>query len=201
MAPATWEEVPGETPIDPTELTKNARLQVTTRRELSALEAQNIRPVFVKYLGARPSEALAPFDITWCLRVHKEMFDKVWTWAGMIRTHDLNLGVPFFNVRGDLQGLLNDLPTWAGFGVGPLEQAVRFHHRSVRIHPFPNGNGRWSRLLANIWLKRQGEQLVQWPEETIGQVSTIRDQYIAAVRAADTGNEQPLIDMHREYQR
>jgi Fic-DOC domain mobile mystery protein B len=201
MTRAPAGEVPGETPIDLSDLTKDARLRVTTRLELSALEALSIRPVFVKYLGAQPSEALAPFDFAWCLRVHKEMFEKVWTWAGTIRTCDLNIGVPFFNIRDQLQGLLNDLPTWASYGVGSLEQAVRLHHRAVRIHPFPNGNGRWSRLLANIWLKRQGKQIVHWPEDTIGQTSTIRDQYIAAVRAADTGDEQPLIDMHREYQR
>jgi Fic family protein len=30
----------------------------------------------------------------------------------------------------------------------PDELAVRFHHRLVSVHAFPNGNGRWSRLAA-----------------------------------------------------
>ena len=34
-----------------------------------------------------------------------------------------------------------------------LEQAVLIHHRAVQIHPFRNGNGRWSRMLSNIWLR------------------------------------------------
>jgi len=32
----------------------------------------------------------------------------------------------------------------------PDEIAVRFHHRLVVIHPFPNGNGRHARLMADL---------------------------------------------------
>lgn len=34
----------------------------------------------------------------------------------------------------------------------PGELAARFHHRLVKIHPFPNGNGRHSRIMADALL-------------------------------------------------
>lgn len=82
-----------------------------------------------------------------------------------------------------------------------LEQwlADHLHHLAGQIHPFPNGNGRWSRLLANIWLKVHKWPLTDWPEDAIGATSVIRDDYLAAVRAADSGDYSPLIELHRKY--
>jgi len=98
-----------------------------------------------------------------------------------------------------LSALLEDLRSWPGFG-HPLEtQAVRLHHRAVQIHPFVNGNGRWARLLSNIWLKLHGAPIVAWPDRVSGEVSEIRDEYLAAIRAADAGDHPPLLDLHRRY--
>ena len=79
------------------------------------------------------------------------------------------------------------------------KQATRLHHRAVSIHPFVNGNGRWSRMLANIWLKRHGQAIIEWPEETIGSNSVIRDEYLGAIRAADAGDERPLRELHQRF--
>jgi fido (protein-threonine AMPylation protein) len=88
-----WQPIPGETPIDPSGLKIPG---VTTRRELSIVEAENIRKAVVKYLAARPSERAAPFDFHWCLRLHQEMFGDVWEWAGVPRSRDgYNIGVLF----------------------------------------------------------------------------------------------------------
>ena len=81
-----------------------------------------------------------------------------------------------------------------------LEQAVRLHHRAVVIHPFINGNGRWSRMLANIWLKQHDEPVILWPETTIGTESTIRSQYIQSLQAADQSDMSPLIELHAQHQ-
>ena len=96
---------------------------------------------------------MAPFDFVWALQLHKEMFGQVWTWAGSTRKIDLNLGVPWQQVEIQLYDLLLRLPYWKDMPL--FEQAARLHHGAVAIHPFENGNGRWSRMLANIWLKRQ----------------------------------------------
>ena len=89
--------------------------------------------------------------------------------------------------RSQLQSLLDDLAFWEGRGTTSWSRPRRLHHRAVQVHPFPNGNGRWARMLANIWLKRHGQPITKWPEETIGGKSAIREEYIAAIRAADEG--------------
>jgi Fic family protein len=80
-----------------------------------------------------------------------------------------------------------------------IEQAARLHHRAVFIHPFLNGNGRWARMLANIYLKQRKEPLTLWPNETIGESSIIRQQYLDAIRAADCGDYRKLIQLHVQY--
>ena len=194
---ASWPEVPGETPIDVSGLIPKG---VATRAKLNELEAENIRVATVRYLAAKPSRRQAPFTLPWCLKLHKQMFGKVWRWAGTTRSTELNLGVPAHRIQTDLQSLLDDATYWRDHRVyDAIEQATRLHHRAVFIHPFLNGNGRWSRFLANVWLKQAGAPVVAWPEETIGDQSVIRQKYLDAVRRADDGDLGPLVDLHREY--
>jgi Fic-DOC domain mobile mystery protein B len=128
------------------------------------------------------------------------MFGDVWRWAGQKRTTELNIGVPFHRIDVDLKNLMDDLAFWREKGeMDTIEQVARLHHRAVFIHPFLNGNGRWSRLLANILQKQSTDKLTIWPEETVGNASIIRDEYLAAVRSADKGDYNPLIALHRRY--
>ena len=99
----------------------------------------------------------------------------------------------------DQADLLEDLKIWQASGMPLLEQAVRLHHIAVQIHPFPNGNGRWSRMVANIWLKLQGAEPIEWPETTIGTASTVRGEYLEAVKAADRGDYTKLLAMHQRF--
>jgi Fic-DOC domain mobile mystery protein B len=191
-----WELVPGETPIDVSGLRRKG---IGTRAELNRAEAENIRKAVVKYLATRPTARTAPFTLTWVKRLHKEMFGDVWRWAGEPRREDLNLGCAWHQVEVRLQALLDDLRFWESAGDPLLEQAARLHHRAVAIHPFLNGNGRWSRMLANVWLKRHGHPITEWPEEAIGSTSVIRGAYLDAIRAADGGDEGRLIDLHRKH--
>ena len=82
-----------------------------------------------------------------------------------------------------------------------VEQAVRLHHRAVQIHPFYNGNGRWARLLGNILLRLQGHPETRWPETLLGVESTIRGEYLAAIKEADLGNYEPLLKLTRQHSR
>ncbi len=194
---AKWAGISGETPIDRSGLKK--KNSVTNRQELAAVEARNIADAFLKYLACRPSPRSAPFDYAWFLRLHVEMFGDVWAWAGVVRNHDLNIGVAHFQIVGQLAALVDDLASWSGFGHSLELQAVWLHHKAVWIHPFENGNGRWARLLANIWLKRHGERIVAWPVDSIDAKSAIRSEYIAALKAADGGNHAGLLALHRRF--
>jgi Fic-DOC domain mobile mystery protein B len=166
---------------------------------LNRAEAENIRKVVVKYLAAKPPRRSAPFTLSWVKRLHKQMFGDVWKWAGEFRQQNLNLGCDWHQVPMQFQALLDDLTFWEGRGDALVDQALRLHHRAVRIHPFLNGNGRWARMLANVWLKRHGQPITEWPEKTIGSKSEIRDEYLAAIRAADDGDEGPLKELHLRF--
>ncbi|MCY2930620.1 MAG: mobile mystery protein B [Planctomycetota bacterium] len=198
MAP--WQSIPGETPIDPSGLRPALRKVVHTRAQLNPLEADNIRAAIVKYLADTPNRRRAPFTLPWVLKLHKEMLGRVWSWAGRIRTVELNLGAPAWRIQTDLHELLQDLLAWEASAMPPAEQAARLHYRAVHIHPFENGNGRWARLLANIWLKQHGQPLTIWPEEGItAATSPVRQHYLAALQAADGGDMGPLIDLHNRF--
>jgi|SRR5579862_1501926 len=195
---AAWKPLPGETPID--DISGLKPKWVTTRDELNDVEAQNIRKGVMRYLATKPSRRKAPFTPEWCLKLHQQMFGEVWKWAGKKRTCELNIGVPFHRIDVELKSLMDDLEYWRKVGeMDSIEQVARLHHRAVFIHPFLNGNGRWSRLLANIFQKRSTGKLTLWPEETVGNASVIRDEYLAAIRSADRGDFASLIALHRRY--
>lgn len=189
--------IPGATPLD--DLSGLRDRAIRTRSQLNAAEAMNIRRAAVKYLAGRPSRRAARFDAPWLCRLHREMFGEVWSWAGVIRTRELNLGSHSRDINVHLHSMLADLQAWEEHAMPRDEQAARLHHRAVAIHPFLNGNGRWARMLANIWLRMRGDPIVEWPETTIGDTSIIRDKYLAAIRAADKGEYQSLIELHRRH--
>jgi Fic-DOC domain mobile mystery protein B len=192
-----WEERSGETPIDVSHLKIR---WVKTRQQLNLAEAKNIRKAVSKYFGRRrPTARMAPFDLKWLKRLHREMFGEVWKWAGEIRTRDLNLGVRWNLIDEKLQNLLSDLEFWEQSGMDVVEEAVRLHHGAVQIHPFYNGNGRWSRMLGNILLRSRGHTETLWPENLLGDESTIRGQYLAAIREADLGDYTALLALTRYH--
>jgi Fic-DOC domain mobile mystery protein B len=188
-----WRPIAGETPIDLSGLRDRT---IRTRRDLTRAEARNIRKAFVKYLAATPSIRIAPFNYQWFLRLHGEMFGHVWQWAGQLRRTNRNLGVPWAQVAEQLAALAQDLPHWHALPL--VEQAARLHYCAVWVHPFLNGNGRWARLLANIWLRQHHAPLVIWPAG-IGDTSPIRDDYLTSLCAADAGDLGPLVALHAAY--
>ena len=192
-----WTPIPGETPIDASGL----KILVTTRSELNVAEAKNIRKAMAKYLVTRPNARKAPFDMPWALRLHREMFGNVWTWAGKPRDGSavVNIGVPSYQVEPMLLCLLEDVKRWPTTNMTMLEQAATLHHRAVKIHPFRNGNGRWSRLLANIWLRRHGHEVIEWLEGKLGEQTEERGKYLAAIASADDGDCGPLMKLQERF--
>ncbi len=192
-----FEAVQDETNFDPSGLKDKG---IRTREQASAAEARNIAKVVLKYLVVRPTSRSARFNYEWFIKLHEEMFCDVWERAGAIRKKDINLGVKFFTIREHLHNLVEDFAAWQQSKTPLLTQAAMLHHKAVLIHPFPNGNGRWSRMLANIWLKQNRHPLILWPEtDIIGAASTIRAEYIATIRQADGGNYEPLEQLQSRF--
>lgn len=193
-----WTPIPGETPID--DLSGLIDKRIITRAQLSEAEARNILTATIKYLAAPPSEQSAPFDLRWIKKLHAEMFGEVWDWGGKLRRTQTNIGVAPHAIETGLAELLADLMAWRESDMPLIEQAVRLHHRAVLIHPFPNGNGRWSRMIADIWLLQHGGKPITWPADINGE-SPIRDEYLKALRQADDYDLKPLLAMYQRLLR
>jgi len=131
--------------------------------------------------------------------LHKQMFNQVWRWAGRYRTTERNLGWEVPRLTEGVHHAFEDAQYWMQHSIYPLhEAAVRLHHRMVAIHPWPNGNGRHSRLIADILMaSRGGEELTWGARSDLVDVSEARRLYIEAVRRADAGDFAPLLAFAR----
>ena len=189
----------GETPLD--DISGLIPKWVRTVADLDKAELENMVAPTVKYLSARPSEKLAPFTAEWMLKLHREMLSDVWKWAGEIRNAELNIGVEWTQVSVELENLSRDAAFWRECKDEErdlIEEAAILHHRAVWIHPFFNGNGRWARLLAEVWLRQHSQSGIEWPERELStKGSSIRLEYIAALKTADAGDSGPIIELHR----
>jgi len=186
------------TPLDDISGLKLSKSKVYTLREIYNEEALNIASATLKYLSAPPSKKEAPFSYEWLLQLHEEMFGNVWDWAGKLRQGELSIGIKAYLVSVELKKLVDDLAYWDKHQTYDVtEIAARIHHRAVQIHPFQNGNGRWSRMLANIYLRQKGLMPVKWQEDVLAKENPKRAQYIQALKMADDGNYNALIDMHK----
>jgi len=128
------------------------------------------------------------------------MFADVWKWAGEFRTTNKNIGVDKFQIGVELRNLLHDCNYWIDNKVFPEDEiAVRFSHRIVSIHPFANGNGRHSRLIADILVHNGlGRPIFSWGSRNLVKRGEARTHYLAALRKADENNYSPLIQFARE---
>lgn len=182
----------GQTPLDDV---SGLLVDVKSRRELNDLEFKNNSSAARKYLLKRLSGKSIPFTYKWLQKVHKDMFGKVWRWAGTARDTDLNIGVPKEKIGSEIHKLFYDLGQWELRKDSPAEIAARIHHRLAFIHPFPNGNGRWARMVANIYLHRHELPIIKWPEDQ----TDFRPKYLKALKAADNGDHGPFLKLHEEY--
>ena len=184
----------GQTPIDEEE--KQGLIPILfTREQLNAFEQDNIeeaRRWAMRKTTLRRSDVLTE---SFLLRLHKRMYQHVWTWAGTLRTSNKNIGVPFYQVPIELRSLLDDARYWLEHSTYThTELAVIFHHRLVKIHLFPNGNGRHARLCADIMIAQYGASPLTWGGTVdLGEESTIRKRYISALRKADEGDYEALL--------
>jgi Fic-DOC domain mobile mystery protein B len=174
-----------------------------TRAELNRAEAQNIgRAMSWLFLSRRRLRPESLTDEEWLKRLHRRMYGELWARAGQYRTADRNLGVPSWQVRVDMRNLLDDARAWladtTASRYGSDECAIRFGYRLVAIHPFANGNGRWSRLASDALVVALGGTRFTWGGTSLTEPGSLRREYIAALQAADTdGDLGPLMAFAR----
>jgi Fic-DOC domain mobile mystery protein B len=186
----------GATPIDPDETAGLLLSHITTRGELDRWEQDNIVEALTWLDRAKPTDILnEPF----VKELHRRMFAHVWRWAGHFRQSDKNIGGPWHQVPANLKDLCADACLWIKLHEeSPDQIAVRFHHRLVSIHLFPNGNGRHARLMTDLLLENILKRpRFTWGNGDLSRVGAARQRYIAALHAADGHNYEPLLEFVR----
>ena len=191
--PDLFELEPGQTPLEPDEKEALIPRHIQIRSELNEWEASNISKAQQKYLfGVRRRFDL--HDPEFLKKIHREMFDETWEWAGTYRSSDKNLGIEWWKIPEEMKKLGDDFKYWKeNRTYPPLEIAVRFHHRLVCIHAFPNGNGRHARLVADLFIREVGAPTLTWGTKEMIQKGRFREYYIQALKKADQGDISELI--------
>jgi Fic-DOC domain mobile mystery protein B len=173
----------GQTPIEPSIIKELKHKHVNDMSELYELESENIAQGIVWSQSTNKDH----LDYTVWLELHKQMLKNVWKFAGIIRTTELansDFHSPF-DVRPALLELEKDLKTWLEHKTyDPKEMMAMFHERLLTIHPFKDGNGRWSRVLTEFVCARSGMERPTWGSKTIADDKARRDQYIEAIKIA-----------------
>jgi len=165
---------------------------IGTRHELNAAEQQNVA---LGGLWLSTSRRRARLDEAFVLELHRQMFGQVWAWAGKLRTTGKNLGVPIERIRPDLRDLLADVSALrARNSVDKRALCATFHQRLVRIHAFPNGNGRHARQMTDLFAEQLRLPTPMWGADDLARASDTRRRYIDALRQADRGDFGPLVD-------
>lgn len=198
-----FDEPAGATPLDSDDATGLIPTWIATRGDLNDVEQQNIGRAVAwasSRNGPKSHESLMT-EPTMC-DLHRRMFGDVWKWAGHYRRHDTNVGshwpyiqMQVFDLVADVGAQTVDVEAlpWSAD-----ELSVRFHHRLVLIHPFPNGNGRHSRLAADLLVAMLGRPVFTWGARDLGAAGDARRSYLAALRHADRSLDyEPLVAFAR----
>ncbi|MFM6998880.1 MAG: mobile mystery protein B [Bacteroidota bacterium] len=192
----TLHHQPGQTPIEADQLSGIRIKSVSTQGQLNEFEQANINDAL---LWLRTASVRTVLSIDFVRTVHRQMFGQVWSWAGSFRQHETNIGVDWHQIPVELKVLIDDAAYWIHHETfAPDEIAIRFKHRLVAIHCFSNGNGRHSRLMADLIAVRNfGMPEFTWGRSSYANADSSRTDYLDALRLADSGDVRPLVTFAR----
>ena len=186
--------VPGATALDAEELASLIPGHITTQGELNEWEQLNI----LQGEAWARKQRNGILNEAFVRQLHKQMFGETWRWAGSFRKSDKNIGVDWLKVGVELKKLLDDTHYQIEHASYPPDEiAVRFHHRLVFIHPFPNGNGRHARQMADLLVEQLGQPRFTWGSRSLVDATDTRQSYITSLQAADVRNYAPLLAFAR----
>jgi Fic-DOC domain mobile mystery protein B len=188
----------GQTPLDEDEKEGLLIKSIATRGELDEFEQQNIEDA-IQWSLTRKFKSEQILSETFILALHKRMYKNVWRWAGEYRKTNKNIGVDKLEIPVALRSLIDDASYWLENNVyEPDEFALRFKHKLVSIHCFPNGNGRHSRMIADIIIEKIYQLPVfAWGSKSLADENDSRKKYLIAIRKADKGDLELLLKFAR----
>lgn len=192
------ENINGQTPLDEDEKEGLLVPTIATREELDEFEQQNIEEA-LQWILTRSLKTKTILTEKFICKLHKRMYNNVWKWAGKFRSTNKNLGIDKWQIPAALKTLCDDALFWIENDTySPDEIALRFKHRIVSIHCFPNGNGRHSRLMADVIIDNIYKRpIFNWGAGDLAHQGNSRSEYLKSVRAADNGDFKPLLQFAR----
>jgi Fic-DOC domain mobile mystery protein B len=192
-----FQEPDDATPLAPEERDALLQTWITDRDDLNEAEQENI----VKgaaWAGRRRGKPVDLLNEDFAKSLHKQMFGEVWQWAGSYRQTERNIGIEAYRIPAEMPAMFDDVRYWVEHETYPPDEiAVRLHHRLTAIHPWPNGNGRHGRLMADLLIQRLGGEVFTWGGGTLSDVDELRTRYVAALKAADNHDIGPLLEFAR----
>ncbi len=190
--------IPGITLLDEEEKQGLLIRTIDTREDLNEFEMKNVEEALLWVLR-RSFVYTQVLDELFIYQMHQKMFGKVWAWAGKARTTNKNLGVDKFQIPVLLKSLVEDTRYWIENDTyEPDELALRFKHRLVGIHCFPDGNGRHGRMMADIIIHKIFDRdFFSWGRQNLSKHITSRKRYLDAMKAGDHFDFLPLIKFAR----
>ena len=193
-----FEYISGQTPLDEDEKEGLLIESISSRGELDEFEQLNIEKA-IEWTISRKFVEKTILTEEFVKSLHIQMFGEVWSWAGQFRKSNKNIGIDWTIIGIELKKLLDDTEFWIkNSSYNPDEIAIRFKHRLVKIHCFPNGNGRHSRMMADIIIESIFEmEVFDWRYSSMVRADATREEYISAIKKADGGDIEPLLDFAR----
>lgn len=187
-------EEDGSTPLTAEEKKELIVKDAFTRGQLNELEARNIAHALI-WAEADSWLKKNLLSVSGIKHLHKEMFKEVWRWAGDFRTSMKNVGnIEVKHVQSEVHQIATNTELAVKQKTYPLNEiAVRLHHRLLWIHPFPNGNGRHARAMADLLLQFNGDAPLTWGKSLSSDRKKQRDKYLEAVRKADKQDFEDLV--------
>jgi Fic-DOC domain mobile mystery protein B len=188
------EYIEGQTPLDEDEKEGLLVKTISTKGELDEFEQLNIQSAIGWSLKTKVGKKQFLTE-DFLMLVHKKMFGEVWAWAGTKRKSNKNIGVDKTQISIEIKKLIDDCNFWIDHQSFTDEEiAIRFSHRLVKIHLFPNGNGRHSRLAADIMISKLfNKPVFSWGHSDLSKKNPIRKEYLDAIYKADNDDYKSLL--------
>lgn len=187
----------GATPLDPDQIVGIRFSHLTNMGELDEVEDLNIQKG-LEWLNHQKTDDY--LSVEFLCKLHQKLFGDVWKWAGKFRKVEVNISkTRTYDVGPQLVNFFEDAKLWIESKKMSWDEiAAEIHHRLVSIHPFPNGNGRTTRIYTEYVLKRNKQDIPSWKASLADSPKERRQVYINALREADKGNFEPLIEFMKE---
>ena len=132
---------------------------------------------------------------------HRRWLGNVYEWAGQYRTVNMGKGdfqfaaahlIPKLMQAFNSKFLANYTPCMGMDEEKLIEALAIVHIEYILVHPFREGNGRLSRLLAVVMALQAGQPLLDF-----SYIDNNKDKYILAIQAG-LDNDQPMKDIFRQ---